>query len=75
MEAPESRGMHQYRGNISSVKKSLFYKQSIRKVEEAKKMLTDDIEIECKNSVLNLLNRKESLKHWISFSLGKLYHF
>jgi hypothetical protein len=38
-------------------------------------MLTDDIEIECKNSVLNLLNRKESLKHWSCFSLRKLHHF
>jgi hypothetical protein len=75
MDGPETRGRQQYRGNISHNKKSLFYKQSIRKVEEAKRMLSDDIEIECKNSVLNLLNRKESLKHWSCFSLGKLHHF
>ena len=81
MDGSESRGRQQYRGNISNAKKSLFYKQSIRKVEETKKLwAADDIEIECKNSVLNLLNsriRYESLalKHWSCFNLGKLHHF
>ena len=67
------------RASSNVAKKSLFYKQSIKKIEESKKgNQADHLEFECKNAVLSLIHsyaKSIPLSFWTFHTLQTLTPF